>query len=457
MKRIIQKSGAFVIMAFVLCGVLAPFSLARTFAQGNGLFDTLDVIKGKTQGYGGVIQFSDQKPWGDLSDSIVKKIEAKGFTGLKDVFAAAQYSDSQKNYQALADFLKANFGLSDDEVNSIVLSINMIDFSQGRMWGNLPQETIKLLASPPYGSGIYPSLDTIINDANDAIAKKTYATFDAFVKDIPGMADKPGGDLNKNGFLLLGEIIYQGESQLHSVVISVVQVLRNLMGSVAVVFIVVSGILMVFAQGDETKITEQKRSITYAIIGLVAILLIERMVSAIYGVPGEQRALTPNTAAQVSVEIYGLVSYIKAILGSVAIFMIVISGVRTLTATEEDQLISQRRAIRWTLVGLALILINQVVVENIFVKPAQSASGTITKTNVQNILDLFGKVAEFLMGFVGLIAFAALIYGAASMVINFGNDELVGKAKKIITNSLIGIVIILSTYAIVATMIRSAS
>ncbi len=339
--------------------------------------------------------------------------------------------------------------------------VNIVDFSQGRTWGNLPEETWKLLAKPV---GPYDNLDQIIKEANDAVAKKDYASIEAYVKDIPGMADKPGkidivgGDLNKNGFLLLGEILYQGESQLHAVVVAAVQVLRNLMGSVAVVFIVVSGILLIFAQGDETKITEQKRSITYAIIGLVAILLIERLITAIYGVPGEQRALTPSTAAQVSLEVYGLISYIKAILGSVAIFMIVISGFRTVASQgEEEQIKTQRGAILWTIVGLALVLLNKVVVENIFIKPAQSASGQITKSNVQNILDLFGKVAQFLMGFVGLVAFAALVYGAATLVANYSNDEAVDKAKKIIKNSLIGIIIILSAYAIVNTMILSAA
>ena len=53
----------------------------------------------------------------------------------------------------------------------------------------------------------------------------------------------------------------------------------------------------------------------------------------------------------------------------------------------------------------------------------------------------------------GLIAFAALIYGAAMMVMNMGEDEAVTQAKNIIKNALIGIVIILSAFAIVSTVI----
>ncbi len=332
--------------------------------------------------------------------------------------------------------------------------VSILDFANTRPWGNLPEET-KVLLMPPAGN--YDNLDQIIQEAGKAVTEGDAVSVEAYVKEIPGMADKAGGELNRHGFLLLGEIIYQGESQLNAVVLAVVKVVRNLIGSLAIVFIVVSGILMIFAQGEESKITEQKRSITYAIIGLVIILLIERMISAIYGVPGEQRALTTASAALVSAEIYGLISYIKAILGSVAVFMIVLNGFKTVTAQGDEEVMkTQRNAILWTIIGLALIVINKVVVENIFIGPATSASGQITKTNVQNILDLFGRIAQYLMGFAGLVAFAALIYGAGSMIANFGEDEGAERAKKIVKNSAIGIVIILSAYAIVATMIRSA-
>lgn len=332
--------------------------------------------------------------------------------------------------------------------------VSIVDFANTRPWGNLPEETKNLLMPP---AGNYDNLDQIIQEADKAMAEGNAASVEEYIKGISGMADQAGKELNRHGFLLLGEIIYQGESQLNAVVLAVVKVVRNLIGSMAIVFIVVSGIMMIFAQGEESKITEQKRSITYAIIGLVIILLIERMISAIYGVPGEQRALTTASAALVSAEIYGLISYIKAILGSVAVFMIVLNGFRTVTAQGDEEIMkTQRGAILWTIVGLALIVINKVVVENFFIGPATSESGQITKTNVQNILDLFGRIAQYLMGFAGLVAFAALIYGAGSMIANFGEEEGTERAKKIVKNSAIGIVIILSAYAIVATMIRSA-
>ncbi len=78
---------------------------------------------------------------------------------------------------------------------------------------------------------------------------------------------------------------------------------------------------------------------------------------------------------------------------------------------------------------------------------------TITQGNVANIIAVFANITKFALGFLGLIAFAALIYGGALFIANYSNEEAVGKAQKIIKNALIGIVVILSAYAVIATLI----
>ncbi len=328
--------------------------------------------------------------------------------------------------------------------------VSVIDFSKSRTWGNLPEETQSILK----GLG-YLNLDAVIAKADDEQIKGT--TYEEFLKELKGLTYESGdalGNLNDHGKLVLGEIKYQGESQLQAIILAVAKVFRNLMGALGMIFIVIAGLQMIFAQGEEAKITEQKNAITYALIGLVIILIIERIINAVYGVPGEMRSLTPETASKVDLEIYGLISYMKAILGSVAIFMIILSGMKTIFAQgDEAEITNQRKAILWTIVGLALILINKVVVQNLFISPTRLQKGQITQGNIQKILTLFGEGLQFLLGFVGLFALAALVYGAGSMVANFGNEEAVAKAKKITTNAIVGIIIILSAFTIVTTVI----
>jgi hypothetical protein len=73
--------------------------------------------------------------------------------------------------------------------------------------------------------------------------------------------------------------------------------------------------------------------------------------------------------------------------------------------------------------------------------PNVAAQGTLG----QNIT----TIINFALGLLGLVAVAFLIYAGVLMVTAGGNEEQVGKAKKIITYAVIGIVIILLSYTIV--------
>ena len=79
--------------------------------------------------------------------------------------------------------------------------------------------------------------------------------------------------------------------------------------------------------------------------------------------------------------------------------------------------------------------------------PNVAAQGTLGQ-NVTRIINYF-------LGLLGLVAVGFLIYAGVLMVTAGGNEEQVGKARKIITYAVIGIVIILLSYTIV-TFVSSA-
>jgi Type IV secretion system pilin len=62
---------------------------------------------------------------------------------------------------------------------------------------------------------------------------------------------------------------------------------------------------------------------------------------------------------------------------------------------------------------------------------------------------------NYLLGFLGIVAVAFIIYGGVLLVTSAGNEEAVGKAKKIVTYAAIGFVIIALSYTIV-TFVTSA-
>ncbi|MBU0727183.1 pilin [Patescibacteria group bacterium] len=325
--------------------------------------------------------------------------------------------------------------------------IDVIDYSEN-VWGKLSGRIITILE----GEG-YSGMDVIAEDLNlEELDNELNEIDELSLDDI---------ELIKNEAIAYQ---YSGERQLRDTVQGVVRVIRNLIASLAVIWIVISGIRMVTAQGEESVITEQKRSIIYAVIGLVSILLIERLIDILYGTPGTYvgtyggdyvNVFEPGaTEARFSAEIYGVVNFIKAVIASIAILMIVISGVKTIMAQgEEEAITKQRKVFLWVIIGLILFAIDQTIVDNFFAIPVQQQEGVIQASNVTAIINTIGKILQFLLGFVGLIALGMLIYGAGTMIANYGNDEMVQKAKKIIKNALIGIIVIISAYTLVATLI----
>lgn len=79
--------------------------------------------------------------------------------------------------------------------------------------------------------------------------------------------------------------------------------------------------------------------------------------------------------------------------------------------------------------------------------PSAAAQGTLGQ-NITLIINYF-------LGILGLIAVGFLIYAGVLMVTAGGDEQQVGKARKVITYAVIGIVIILLSWTIV-TFVSSA-
>lgn len=89
-----------------------------------------------------------------------------------------------------------------------------------------------------------------------------------------------------------------------------------------------------------------------------------------------------------------------------------------------------------------------------------------TDDSPQNITDATGgegsfrtlarTIVNFFLYFLGFVATVMIIYGGILYVTSGGNDESTGKAKKILMYAIVGIIIILLSFAIVNTVIGGA-
>jgi hypothetical protein len=484
--KTIKKLGALIALIGIFLS-LAPLSFAQ-----EDLTSTLDDIKGKLESEGiSVVDYSSPEgEWGTLPDKWIKVLQDLHYEKLQDVAdkyadSFAELQDTRKQYiskeaeisHASTDKINTlNGELSDikdtlDEEQEDIKSDLRIELGSAEganlvfqeidfylnysKWGMLPLRISNILEND------YKNTQELLTDLEQRREDISTANPDFNSSEIENSlkediaSDYP--NLAPNDIeLILSEANasrFYGERQLNEIIRSVASVIRNLLGGLAVIWIVVSGIRMVMAQGEESIITEQKHSLTYAVIGLGVVILIERAINILYGAPGEIRTALIPPAEAFSTEVFGVINFVRALIGTVAIFMIVLSGIKMIFAAgEEEGLTKQKRAIIWIVVGLVLIAINKILVTNFFILPVQQKD-KIQTGNITTVINTFGNVLKFALGFTGIVALALLVYGAALMIANYGNDEMVEKAKKIIKNAIIGIIVIISAYTLVATLI----
>ena len=489
----------------VLMGFATPL-----FAQGTFDAQILDDIKGRLEAEGiSLIDYSlPEERWGALDMEWIARLTDFGSNSLPDfarlfetyyqrevpaegevgsiTYLRSSIAQMQARLSQLND-MEAIEGLKDeiesekielliqeeslkDEISTVVMGIlspeepdqseiedginllyGEVDFfySHSR-WGGIPSRIYGIVE---LNTG-YASLQDIVSVINENPENKEEALNalrDQFIN-IDGLSTS---DVN----LILDTAVFSasgrsGEAQVNQIGLTAAGVIQNVAGGLAILWIIVAGVRMILADGDENTLSEQKRAILYGVIGLVIILIMRPLISSLYGVPGEIR--TDLISAQdegFSLEILGIVSFLRAVIGTVAIFYIVMSGVRMLFAQgDEDTTKKLRTSIIWIGTGLILIAINEVLINNIFVFPTQQGD-QISTQGVASIINTLGTVLQFILGFVGIIAFGILVYGGAMMIMNFGNDETVDKAKKIIRNALMGIIVIISAFVIVASLV----
>lgn len=75
-------------------------------------------------------------------------------------------------------------------------------------------------------------------------------------------------------------------------------------------------------------------------------------------------------------------------------------------------------------------------------------AGYVSTNLATSLPGLIGRIIGILLGFIGVIFLGLMIYGGVTWMMARGNESEVDKAKKIIEQSIIGLIIVLAAYAI---------
>jgi|GEM_PF-762591 len=96
---------------------------------------------------------------------------------------------------------------------------------------------------------------------------------------------------------------------------------------------------------------------------------------------------------------------------------------------------------------LSLLVLFLILLAPVVALAATTGEPAITKIT---LTDTIKKIVTAVLGIIGLIAVLYLIYGGVLYLTSGGNEEQVGKAKNVILYAIIGVIIIVLSYAIVS-------
>lgn len=154
--------------------------------------------------------------------------------------------------------------------------------------------------------------------------------------------------------------------------------LGSIIGTLALVMVIYSGARMVVSQGDPAAVGTAKKTLTYAILGLVVVLFAYVIVSALQFYLGVNSGLDATNPESVERNFFinplrdtnlqdfvvNSVRDFLGIIGAVAILYIIISGFRFITsAGNEEQAKKGKAGLTWAIIGLIAVIMSYVIVQ----------------------------------------------------------------------------------------------
>jgi cbb3-type cytochrome oxidase subunit 3 len=161
------------------------------------------------------------------------------------------------------------------------------------------------------------------------------------------------------------------------------------------------------------------------------------------------------------------ISYAISLSVAIAILLIVVSGIYLMLSPEDEELKTKAiDTIKWSIVGLIIIMLSYTIVE--IINNIKFDSGTNPDIAIhiksQKELDNLAKgdlrseiipeIIKTILKLMGTLAFLLFIYAGVIMVLRDGDQEKVTKAKQILKYSVIGAVVALTAYLVVEAVIN---
>lgn len=287
------------------------------------------------------------------------------------------------------------------------------------------------------------------------------------------------------------------ELAIRNSILFVLDILVWVITALAVLFIVFAGVKMVIDQNGEDAVKKQLNVIRDIAIGMIVMHSARFFVSNIYSDPTSSNATIssatniPCTPAELQGKlcyeaslnlyvhqtpvsdptfvinfrdatspilisekvVYPLLNYFFGFVAAFAILFIIISTFRIITAQgDPDKIKSAREGLVNTALGLFVMMMGQYFVKAVYGLP--TSSNPRLGPDVAYAISLLMNIANYMLGFMSIIAVIMIIYAGALIFSSGVTPDNKKKGYAMVRRVIMGIIIVISSYAVISTIAR---
>lgn len=241
-----------------------------------------------------------------------------------------------------------------------------------------------------------------------------------------------------------------GERGAYNGLISIARDVKNLFMAIAIIYLVISVLRLLFSKGGEDDAKKWKSSIFGTTIGIVVMQSAFVFVTTLY-----DKNITGRTA-DVFLDriVYPFVTLMELLASFAFLFIAFLAFFKLVTAGGDDDKAKQaKRSIATGIAGFMLIKLPKAIVTSIYgsVKCENTLIFGVCKLedpNLSGAVTVMTKVVNYINGFLGIVTVLLIIYAGWLVLTSGGDDEKLKKAKGTIKYIFVGLFLIVASYSL---------
>jgi len=236
---------------------------------------------------------------------------------------------------------------------------------------------------------------------------------------------------------------------------------KYIIGTLAIALISFSGFRLVYGAFGEDQTTEQKKNLLYMILGFLLLgmaLPLSQIFNFEDGGPFSDSYEIADRVKIFKNETMIVVTFIKYILGSIAVLFTVISGTKLVLAVKNEGALDEvKKQLGGSILGLIIVMFSGTFIDKVFYKvdleKAAETSGLNPTIDVAaGISEIIG-ITNLIVTFIGPLLVLIFVGAGVYYAISFQDESHQETAKKWMKNAFIGLLVVYGAFALVSTFI----